>query len=299
MSRSRWWWSEELFGGGGQDIPGIFMECQQFPGSCGECFKGRATFGQLVFSFSPLALDKIPALRGLLDGAVKLEHPLVHLVQFISQLVASQFRFLIGRFQSCDFLLQGGALIAKIRKAAGQADQSSLDFVELIHGQCGSLFTKAHVEVAEASGLFSLGSNDAKSTFRRGKLFPGAHEIRFGAFKLSFSFDSAKLELGDTGGFFKNAAAFNGAGIDELRHAALLDDAVGGCSNAGVDEDVLDILQSNLLAVDEIFTSPIAIEPPCDIDIVGIEGERPLALGIRGIVEGERDGCRTKRFANR
>ena len=90
---------------------------------------------------------------------------------------------------------------------------------------------------------------------------PGSHEIRLCAFEFSLGLDTPEFELGHSGRFFENAAAFDRAGLDQLGYAALLDDAVRGGSDACVDEEVLDVLEPNLLIVDQIFTTSVSVEP--------------------------------------
>ena len=79
-------------------------------------------------------------------------------------------------------------------------------------------------------------------------------EILLGAFELGFGETAFGFEAGDAGSFFDDGAAVSGAGGEDLADAALLDDGVGFRSEAGAHEDVLDVAETGLLAVDEIFT---------------------------------------------
>ena len=92
------------------------------------------------------------------------------------------------------------------------------------------------------------------------------------------------LVPGDAGRFLHPEAAFLGPGLDEGGHAALLDDGVVPVAQAGVHEELVDVLEPAGHLVDQVFALPGSVEPPGDLDFaqVGELGRGYVAFVLEG-----------------
>ena len=143
------------------------------------------------------------------------------------------------------------------------------------------------VEALVAGGLLGLALEAPDLALDLAEHVVHAHEILFGRLHLAFGFAPAGLVLADSGRLFDQAAAILGLGGDDFGDLALLDDRVATKSDAGVAEEVVNVLQPRGLLVHQVFGLTRAVETPRDLDLA-VGGERCGRLAV-GVVEGQRD----------
>ena len=80
-----------------------------------------------------------------------------------------------------------------------------------------------------------------------------AGEILLGAFEFGFGEAAAALVFRDARGFFDDGAAVLRFRREDLADAALLDDRVAFRAEAAAHEDVLNVAQAGLAAIDQVF----------------------------------------------
>src|SRR5690606_3784788 len=105
-----------------------------------------------------------------------------------------------------------------------------------------------------------------------GKVLVGEREFLQGLLALRFVF-------GDAGGLFEDGAALLGVGGEDLVDLALGHDRVGRAADAGVHEELLDVLQATGLAVEEVFAAAVAINAAHDLYLVKFAAELLFAVG--------------------
>ncbi len=176
------------------------------------------------------------------------------------------------------------ALGFELGEPAGEAFETLAEVVVLMEGQRGAQGAELAIEFLEGAGLGGLTLHEAEAALGGIELFAGADEVGLGAFELALGFDLAGLVLGDAGGFLEDDAAFLGAGQEHGVDLALLDDAVGVGADAGVHEELADVAEAGLFAVDEVFAGAVAVEAAFDFDLVGVDGEP--ALGADVVLDG-------------
>src|ERR1019366_4581713 len=107
-----------------------------------------------------------------------------------------------------------------------------------------------------------------------------ARQILLGAFQFGFGEALPSLELGNSGGFFDDAAAVLRLGAEDLADAPLLDDGVAFGTESGADEQILDVAQAGAAAIDEVFAFAGAIEAAGDGDF-GVLGRVAAFHGLQ------------------
>jgi hypothetical protein len=88
-----------------------------------------------------------------------------------------------------------------------------------------------------------------------------AEQVLLRGFELELGLAAARLVLRDAGGFFDEGAPVRGLAGEDEADLALLDDRVGLGPEAGVHEQLVDVLQAADLAVHQVFALAVAIEP--------------------------------------
>ncbi len=105
-----------------------------------------------------------------------------------------------------------------------------------------------------------------------------AHEIVLCLRELALRLLLAVAEFGDTCRLLENIAALIRFCTDDLRDSALSDDCIAVSAEAGVHEQLVDILQADIPAVDEILAVAAAVEPPRDRDLRLRFGQRMVTV---------------------
>ena len=120
-----------------------------------------------------------------------------------------------------------------------------------------------------------------------------SRKVLFGAFELGFGEAAAALVFRDTGGFFEHGAAVLRFGGENLPDAALFDDGVAFRTEAGAHEDVLNVPEARLAAVDQVFGFAGAEEAARDGDLAGFGAgvmDHAVSGGVVDLVDFERGG---------
>src|SRR5262249_17476133 len=109
-------------------------------------------------------------------------------------------------------------------------------------------------------------------------------QVQFDGFELAKSFDFARLEPADPGGFFEDLAAVLMRRLQQGIDAALLDDRVSSLRGPGTEEEVLDVAQPARLLVDQVLALTVAVNAAGDLHFRS--GDVDDAVGV---VEGDGD----------
>ena len=141
-------------------------------------------------------------------------------------------------------------------------------------------------------GPFGLFLQRANLIFQLGDDIPDAHQIFLAGVELALTLLLAVAELGDTGGLFEYLAPVGTLDRQNLVDAALSDDRIAVPSQAGVHEQLMDVLQSDGLAVQEEIALSAAVVPAGDHDLAVFH--RQTAVGI---VHHQRDLTETQRIS--
>ncbi|OQB95849.1 MAG: hypothetical protein BWX86_01052 [Verrucomicrobia bacterium ADurb.Bin122] len=147
-------------------------------------------------------------------------------------------------------------------------------------------------EALVAHGLRGLAAETADLAADLADDVGHAREILVGEPELLQGLAALRFILGDAGGFFEDGAALLGFGGKDLVDLALRHDRVAGPADAGVHEQLLDVLQAARLAVEEVLALPVAVHAAHDLDLVKLAAELLLAIG-----QEQRDFAQLRRFA--
>ncbi len=109
-------------------------------------------------------------------------------------------------------------------------------------------------------------------------LIAHAHKALIRGGKLALSLLLAVAIAADAGGLLEYLAAVGGFGGHDLRNASLPDDGITIAAKAGVHEQLMDIAQADVFAVDKIFAVARAVIPARDNQLIGIHGEAAAAV---------------------
>ncbi len=154
--------------------------------------------------------------------------------------------------------MNGGGLGVHLGEAAGEDD--------------AQLGDELGAEFAEALGLGGLALEDGDLAGDLVEDVVDAREIAFGGLEAELGEALFGFEAGDAGRFFDDGAAVEGLGAEELTDALLADDGVAVATEAGAEEDVLDVAQTADLAVQKVFALAGAEEAARDGDFAGAGG---------------------------
>ena len=117
----------------------------------------------------------------------------------------------------------------------------------------------------------------------------GKRQVLLSSIELSDRFLLADLEPAYPGGLFEDRTPLDGVGLEHDVHLALLDDRVGVGADAGVQEQVTHVAQTDPLLVDQVLAGPVAVELTGDIDGIGIQRQLPPVAIVVGVVERQGD----------
>ena len=127
-------------------------------------------------------------------------------------------------------------------------------------------------------------------------------EVLLRGVELELGGAAPRLVLGDTRSLFDQLAPIGRPRAQDHADLALLDDRVGLGTEAGVHQQLVDVAQPAMGAVDEVLALARAVEAPGDLDVAdrldGVEGQRCRGSGGRpGDVVAARIGARWQRHA--
>ncbi len=108
-----------------------------------------------------------------------------------------------------------------------------------------------------------------------------ADEIGLGVLQLPERFLFLTLVLGDAGGLFENGATVFGAGGEDRIDLPLFHDGVGGATDAGIHEHVLDIAQTARRLVQLVLAGAVAEDAAGNHDLVVGGAHFRLAIAER------------------
>src|SRR5579884_84652 len=91
------------------------------------------------------------------------------------------------------------------------------------------------------------------------------------------------FEAADAGCFLEDRTALSGRSLEQYVYAALLDNAVSIGASTTTEKEILDILETADLIVDEVFTFAAAVDAAGDLYFLGVGGQAAAA-----VVEGHR-----------
>ena len=148
------------------------------------------------------------------------------------------------------------------------------------------------VEVLPAAGFGGLALAGAHLAFEFCEDVVDAEEIGFGVFEFAEGLAFFGFAFGDAGGFLEDLAAVFGFGAEEHVDFALLHDAVGAATDAGVHEELVDVLEAAGVAVEFVFAFAVAEDAAGDADL--IEGDAEVFFAV---VEDETDLGHAEGFA--
>ena len=145
-------------------------------------------------------------------------------------------------------------------------------------------------ELEKALGLLALFFQRADPGFQLVEDVPQTLEVlcRRGQTPLRLVF--AVAVLGDAAGFLENFAALAAFCGDDLRDAALSDDGVAVPADAGVQQQLVDVLEAAELAVDGVLALAGAVVFAADDGFVGVDVQRVGAVVQRQAHHGKAHG---------
>src|SRR5699024_8065739 len=111
-----------------------------------------------------------------------------------------------------------------------------------------------------------------------------AFQVALGGGQAALGFVFAVAVAGDAGGLLKDLPPFARLGGHDLGDAALADDGVAVPAQAGVQKQLVDVLQADALAVDAVLALAAAVVPAADGDLVGVHVQ-----AVVGVVDGQAD----------
>ena len=118
----------------------------------------------------------------------------------------------------------------------------------------------------------------ADAGFQLAQDVPQALQIFRGCRQTAFGLVFAVAVLGDAAGFLKDLPALGALGSHDLGDAALPDDRIAVPPDAGVQQQLIDILQPADLAVDAVLALAGAVIPAADDSFVGVQIQRVGAV---------------------
>jgi hypothetical protein len=108
-----------------------------------------------------------------------------------------------------------------------------------------------------------------------------ALEVGFSRLQAGFCFVLARMQAGNSGGFFQNAAAVFRLRIDDFADLPLTDEGRRARAGGSVCKEQLHVARADFAAVDAIGRTRLALDAAGDFEHVGIvELGRGLAVGV-------------------
>src|ERR1017187_1638901 len=135
--------------------------------------------------------------------------------------------------------------------------------------------------VAEALVAHSLGGLPLKASYLACDLADhvgDAGQVLVRQGKLAHGLPALALVPRYSGRLLEHRPALLGLGREDLVDLALGHDRIARPADARVHEELLDVLQAAQLAVEQVFTLTVPVDPPRDLDLVEIAPELPLAF---------------------
>ena len=234
--------------------------------------------GAVLLPGVPAALQGGEGVGGLMDGLGTGHQTVAGAGDLFLQL--GDVRLLVVPLLS--FVLQSGLGSvqhgAEVHQLRVQLGQTFLGFVgadkkqvQVQHLQlCGQLDIDPGVpglllEGAQLPGEFFQNIVNAGGVFQR-------------PLQLLVSFFLPGLELDDAGGFLKDLTAILAAAGENLVDTALADDGVALLADAGIAEEVDDVLEAAGGAVEVVFALAVAVDPAGDHDLGEIHGQGAILI---------------------
>ena len=128
------------------------------------------------------------------------------------------------------------------------------------------------------AGLFGLLFQRADPAFQLGEDVPQPLEVGLGGGQAVLGVGLAVAEAGDAAGVLKDLPPLAALGGHDLGDAALPDDGVAVPADAGVQQQLIDVLQPADLAVDGVLAVARAVVPPAQRHLGGVEAEGVVAV---------------------
>src|SRR5207248_699422 len=152
------------------------------------------------------------------------------------------------------------------------------DLAVLLQAESDAQFLEPAAVLLVALGLGRLELDAAQLLFDLVDDVLEALDVLIDALQPAQRLDLLGLEAADAGRLLEDGAPLPCGRLQQDVHAPLLDDAVGVGAGAGAEEEVLDVLEAALLAVDEVLALAGAVDAARDLHFLGVGGED--ALGV-------------------
>ena len=133
-------------------------------------------------------------------------------------------------------------------------------------------------EDQELLGLFGLGLEGAHPGLELREDVPQTDEVFLGPVQTPEGVRAAVPEVGDAGGFLEHIATAAGLAGDHVGDFALGDHGVAVPAEAGVHEQLVDVLQTDLFPVDAVLRLARAEIAPGDRDFLLVVGQRAVRV---------------------
>ena len=253
-----------------------------------------------------LAVDALAALSGALQlgvGLVNAEAAVFALVLQNGDLTLAAgvglgdgadvgVGLLDRQHQLLGLLPQGGALLVKGVQLAAQAVVVSLSglvpallVAQRVIGAADGVHPEGDLQplalfaqLQKLLGLLAVPLQRAYPPFQLAENVAQTLEVALGGGQTALGLIFAVAVFGDAGGLLKDLAALGGFGTDDLGDAALPDDGVAIAADAGVEQQLIHILEADILAVDGVFTLAAAVVPAADRDLIGVHVKAVVAV---------------------
>ncbi len=105
-------------------------------------------------------------------------------------------------------------------------------------------------------------------------------QVLLGSLELELRLPAPALVLGDAGRLFDQLAAIGRAGAEDLADLSLFDDRVGLDAQPGIHQQVLDVAEPAILAVDQVLAFTRTVETTHELDV--LDDQRQLVLHRHG-----------------
>jgi hypothetical protein len=245
--------------------------------------------------FGEVPLGQLAPLLGVLAGGDQLQLVLLPLAERLLQVVPLDVGGLLGILELGQL---GGELVPAGLEGLGgrrQPGQLLAQLVVRLERDGRPQLAEPPFELTVSPGLGGLALDDLEPSLGAGQLLADADEVDLRPLELPLRLDLPRLEAGDARRLLEDRPPLDGVGGQHAVHAALLDDRVGVGADAGVEEQLLDVLEPALPAVDQVLAAAVAVQAPGDVDRLGVVVQqtprRLVRLGgvLDGVVEGQRD----------
>ena len=170
-------------------------------------------------------------------------------------------------------LLAGGVLV--VRRGL---DGPGPDLLQLLQPQGDLQPPQLVPQQQEAPGLLTLLAQGLHLQLQLVDLVGDAHQVLLGALQLALGLLLPVAEAGDAGGLLKDLPAVSALDGQYLVDAALADDGISLPAQAGVHEQLIDVLEPDGAAVDVVLTLAGAVVPPGDHHLALLQGKQVVGI---------------------